>query len=154
MPSATEIAYGRHTQHDCSRSYVACGLGLALRPLTNPHQYVPMRLRVRLPRGVSVDTANGPYGPHTPLRGDGMAFSFFHDYETHDRFAVTVWDGQGSHTVEVRAWGNTMGMIRNYVESGNTSGIRNVATKALASIYRTGYASVHGVNYRVTALAA
>ncbi|MFD7257198.1 hypothetical protein [Streptomyces sp. NPDC059874] len=77
-------------------------------------------------------------------------FSFAREYRDFERFRVSITDELGTYQVEVRAWGNAVSIIRAYVECIDK---RRTATKALASIYQTGYASVRDTNFRVVALA-
>lgn len=74
------------------------------------------------------------------------AFSFAKEYRGHDRFRVSITDELGSHVFEVRAWGNMVDAVSAF--TGCVADHKETL-RAKADIFRTGYASVAGMNVRV-----
>ena len=79
-----------------------------------------------------------------PLR----AFSFARENRGHDLFRVSITDGHGSpHVFDVRAWGNMVDAVSAFVATGTDY---KAVLRAKADLFSTGYASVAGMNVRVT----
>ncbi|MFB7782088.1 hypothetical protein ACFC1D_05170 [Streptomyces vinaceus] len=72
-------------------------------------------------------------------------FTFHRENVGHDVFEVSITDAEGPFVVQVRAWGNMIRAVEAFTRSR-----AHVSIGVKADIYRTGYASVDGMNVRVT----
>lgn len=73
------------------------------------------------------------------------AFTFHRENVNHDVFSVSLTDAEGPFVYQVRSWGNMIRSVERFTRSEAHAGIC-----AKTDIYRTGYASVNGINVRVT----
>ncbi|MFD7552954.1 hypothetical protein ACFV9E_00190 [Streptomyces sp. NPDC059835] len=72
-------------------------------------------------------------------------FTFHRENLGHELFEVSITDAEGPFVVQVRSWGNMIRTVEMFTRSRSHVGIG-----VKADIYRTGYASVNGLNIRVT----
>ncbi|MEU6704695.1 hypothetical protein [Streptomyces wuyuanensis] len=96
---------------------------------------------------VSIETtsANRERGS-IPLPG----FSFHRENVNHDVFRLNIVDGETNYETTVRAWGNAVDAVRAFTAC---IGDRAAVKAAVRDIHRTGYASVGGMNIRLTPIA-
>ncbi|WP_306964341.1 hypothetical protein [Streptomyces afghaniensis] len=74
-------------------------------------------------------------------------FTFHQDYVNHPLFELCITDGHSVFRTEVRAWGNAVRNLREFIRD---CGDPKAVQLAMVNVYRTGYGHVGTANVRLT----